>query len=1312
MNAISKPNRSRLPIAIAFAFGVFAYTVGTGSAVGRIFTPLTAEPSVHLAPIAAPVSPANMERADVEAPPTPTSVTFEVYETACAGSWAADSTTVTFSVNGSPVATLDPRGDCTCGPAAPKSVTVTDPAVLALFNDLSCVAVSMTWNNQLLIGWARAVVTGPGGTQTITLVDKTGGFFNQVCYAWETGLTYGNSLPDADGDGMPNCSDPDSDNDGILDGADNCPADPNPGQADADSDGIGDACEPLVAAVPWLGNEARPHVVYSGGTLMLQASASIGGTGAPMALTSGTWDPGDGTGPVAINVSNSRVLQLAHVYTGAIGQPFTATVSVTDGTNTYTDTFKVQIQANTDEVRANMAIDHGLWNLHKSMALSADQGSWSENHGYPEAATGSAVQAFEINGHRPGGNAATDPYVANARRGLRWLFANLRSGATSSNGADNPDSNGNGIWLGPNQGNNHESYISGQVIDAIVASGTPTATATAGNTDVRGRQYKDIVQDMLDGYAHGASSTGGWIYTFQRCCDDSSASHWWAIGVLAGEGWGLDSPAWLKTRNWTAGIPNWQYFDGSNAGADGRCGYRDQGPIWDGGLNVTPACMMMMSADDQPAATTARFKAGEGFMDRNFGSSLGNLYSMYQLTKAMRTAVNGSGVQTPITLLNGTRDWYAQYRTQLIGQQAGDGHWDSTTGSPGIAGNLGTAWAIIILSPSLFSIPPDAVCTADPSTLGTTGGLVNFSSAGTTHPDETATIVSYSWNFDDAGATAATANASHTFAQPGSFPFVHNVTLTVTDSNGLTDTTSCPVTIVDTNVPPNANTGGPYEFCLGSTLTLDGSTSIDPDDSITSYAWSWGAVLNFSTPNATTAVVDATAAFTALGVGSYNLGLQVTDEFGHTNAEFSSVNVKAADAPGCNQPPVANDNAFSTNEDTSLSGNVVGDDTDGDGDALTATLGTGTTNGTLSLSPNGDFTYTPNANFCGTDSFTYSVSDGTASDDATVTITVTCVNDAPTADDDSNSTAEDTPVSGSVAGNDTSVDVEGDPLTFSLGSGPSNGSVVFDAAGSYTYTPNANFCGTDSFTYSISDGTASDSATVTITVTCVNDAPVANDNNHTTPEDTAVSGVATASDVDGDTLTYALGSVPSNGTVTFNSNGSYTYTPNANYNGPDSFTFTVSDGNGGSDTGQVNINVTPVNDVPVCTAAAPSTSLLWAPNHQLFDITINGVVDPVENSAITITIDDIWQDEPTNTIGDGNTSIDGYGVGTSTAQVRAERAGSNRVPGNGRVYHIYFTGTDAQGGQCTGEVQVGVPHDQGQQSVPVDDGKLFKSTGL
>jgi VCBS repeat-containing protein len=389
---------------------------------------------------------------------------------------------------------------------------------------------------------------------------------------------------------------------------------------------------------------------------------------------------------------------------------------------------------------------------------------------------------------------------------------------------------------------------------------------------------------------------------------------------------------------------------------------------------------------------------------------------------------------------------------------------------------------------------------------------------------------------------------------------------------------------------------------------------------------------------------------------------------------------------------------------------VSGNDSDVDSATLTYGNASDPANGSVTLNGDGTYTYTPDLNFCGTDTFTYEVSDESLSDTGTVTIEVACVNDAPMAGDDSNATDEDTPVGGSVSGNDS--DVDSATLTYGNASDPANGSVTLNGDGTYTYTPDLNFCGTDTFTYDASDGSLTDTATVTIVVACVNDAPVAADSAATTAEDTPLLASVSSTDVDGGAPTYAVISGPSHGTLVLNaSTGAYTYTPNANYNGPDAFSFSVDDGAGGTDSGNVSITVAAVNDAPVCTAAGPSIGSLWPANHSLINVNVLGVTDPVEGSAITITITGIWQDEPTNTIGDGNTLIDGFGVGTSTAQVRAERSGAKRTPGDGRMYHIFFTGTDAEGGECTGTVKVGVPHDQGQDGTIGDGGPLYNSTG-
>jgi VCBS repeat-containing protein len=171
---------------------------------------------------------------------------------------------------------------------------------------------------------------------------------------------------------------------------------------------------------------------------------------------------------------------------------------------------------------------------------------------------------------------------------------------------------------------------------------------------------------------------------------------------------------------------------------------------------------------------------------------------------------------------------------------------------------------------------------------------------------------------------------------------------------------------------------------------------------------------------------------------------------------------------------------------------VLGNDSDPDGDPLTAVLATGPGHGSLTLNANGSFSYTPAADFAGSDSFTYRASDSSLNSNlVTVTISVTATNDTPAGVADAYTTAEDTvltvPAPG-VLGNDS--DPDGDPLTAVLATAPSHGSLTLNANGSFSYTPAANFAGSDSFTYRASDGSLnSNPVTVTITVTAVNDAP-------------------------------------------------------------------------------------------------------------------------------------------------------------------------------------------------------------------------------
>jgi len=195
-------------------------------------------------------------------------------------------------------------------------------------------------------------------------------------------------------------------------------------------------------------------------------------------------------------------------------------------------------------------------------------------------------------------------------------------------------------------------------------------------------------------------------------------------------------------------------------------------------------------------------------------------------------------------------------------------------------------------------------------------------------------------------------------------------------------------------------------------------------------------------------------------------------------------------------------------------------------------------------------------------------------------ITVGDPNNAPVAGNDAYTTAEDTPLSvpaPGVLGNDS--DPDGNPLAAALASGPAHGSVTLNADGSFTYTPLANYNGADSFTYTASDGKGGTAtATVSITITAVNDPPVAANDSYSVGVDSSINVSAPGvlgndSDVEGSPLTAALVSGPTNGTLTLNANGSFSYAPNAGYTGPDSFTYRANDGAADSNVATVTITV-------------------------------------------------------------------------------------------------------------------------------------------
>jgi len=329
-----------------------------------------------------------------------------------------------------------------------------------------------------------------------------------------------------------------------------------------------------------------------------------------------------------------------------------------------------------------------------------------------------------------------------------------------------------------------------------------------------------------------------------------------------------------------------------------------------------------------------------------------------------------------------------------------------------------------------------------------------------------------------------------------------------------------------------------------------------------------------------TAAVDTPPANGVLALaadGSFSYapdpGFLGTDQFtyvvsdGTLTSTPATVTLVVEAAP--NSAPVATGDALATTQNVPLSvaaPGILANDTDADGDPLSAILVTGVTDGSLMLAPDGGVTYVPGVGFTGTDGFTYQAFDGSSlSNVASVTIDVgPTPNAPPIAVDDAATALKNVllvvPAPGVLA-ND--VDADLDPLTPILDAGPSGGVLALASDGGWTYAPSPGFVGVDAFTYYVTDGIdASSVATVALLV--VNTPPIALDDAYTVTGGTrtvAAPGVlANDVDLDGDPLAAALLTSPTHGTVSLAGNGSFTYTPTPGYSGADAFSYRVWDG--------------------------------------------------------------------------------------------------------------------------------------------------------
>ncbi len=352
-----------------------------------------------------------------------------------------------------------------------------------------------------------------------------------------------------------------------------------------------------------------------------------------------------------------------------------------------------------------------------------------------------------------------------------------------------------------------------------------------------------------------------------------------------------------------------------------------------------------------------------------------------------------------------------------------------------------------------------------------------------------------------------------------------------------------------------------------ATYTIDLNDAFKDSDSALNFSVSGNSNVLVSIENGI-----ATISPTADWNGSETLTFTATDPSGESISQ--TVNFTVA--------PVADIVADTATvvEDTPTIIKVLGNDTfEGDDKVVSLDTNNGPANGTVSVNPDGSVTYTPNDNYHGTDSFTYIVTSGGVSESTTVRVDVTPVNDAPVAKDDTAITDEDTPVTIDVLPNDT--DVDGDKLSIQSASVIEAQGKVEIVDGKLVFTPAENFNGDAEITYTVTDGSLTDQATVKVTVNAVNDTPVVESNiaDQTLAEDFTPYSIdlnTAFSDVDGE-LTFSV-SGNSNIQVAI-VNGIATITPTADWNGSETLTFATTDPSGESVSQPVNFTVTPVADI-------------------------------------------------------------------------------------------------------------------------------------
>ncbi|MCX6345346.1 MAG: hypothetical protein NT018_09785 [Armatimonadetes bacterium] len=672
------------------------------------------------------------------------------------------------------------------------------------------------------------------------------------------------------------------------------------------------AAAPVLAApqaicVRWQAIEGRAHATYSGAQITLKGVARGG-------ATEFRWDFGDGTSTAWVPIAASYNLGVKHAYTGDVGTEFTATLHVKDAVQEATDIYPIKIYLSADlsvpaelDVRRDVAIDEALWYLHTCLlrgnygsgapGYSQPYGNWVDTmFGSNMAATGTCVDAFQVNGHKLIGDYDGDPYVETVRRATNYLLVNTYTYSISPQQAGNPDTNGNGIGLGYLY-DSSQVYVGGICTTALASSGSPNYTAPVGGNYVYGRPIKDIVQDMVDFFAWGQNDPGsgmyrgGWRYYANLGSSDMSATQWPPQAMkIARDEMGTTIPAFVSTELvffLDAMQSNHMDNDNGNFGYTGVDQYVN--------IKKTAAGIICHEFLGTPW-TDPRVQKALGFIYRHWNDNgpgwdytelHGNSYELYVVMKAFRSPDPDVMLVPEYNYVGGYQtgnsfNWYYTpagqanqgLATYIVGTQLADGSWNDTAGYDAVREAFCTGWRILALSSTIDTTPPNqpTIDSVTPQYTNITDVSVAFSGS------ECDDFNRYEGQVDSGGYTTWT--SPHTIIVSGLTQGQHTIDVRGVDnsdnasspaSSTFTVDIIAPVIVSVTFSPALIAGGDPVSIVVDATDNI-GVTSVTAD--ITP--------LTNSSGNLWTGTLTAAAT-----LGAHPVTVEVSDEAGNSTSSIS-----------------------------------------------------------------------------------------------------------------------------------------------------------------------------------------------------------------------------------------------------------------------------------------------------------------------------------------------------------------------------------------------------------------------------------------